>query len=221
MENDDNIVSRLDIGFTVVMDKDISNYIKRAISFPRLIRGIYGNFNSVIFFRGKRKLLIYDKNAEVSSRSNSRIPEDYVNRNVLRFEYGLYNSSSIKYHFKRKKALTVKELLSFEFHEECKDILSDVVSKLKMSNAADVPLSFDNVRTLKDALVMKVISNPENVTGLLNEIDTERKNGNISSQQAVRLKNSLRSVLDSNSSIDTYDYENELKTKLIAKINSF
>lgn len=178
-------ISKIDIGYNCIVQHNVYNYFKSILS-PKTYKGITYENETLSFIGNGGKITFYDKVAE--SKANKKLPFNYKNLNVLRYELRLNNSSLKTIGFKN---LLFEDLYN-ELHYETliNHWLNSYVQLNKVTKFKIPILKSGKVREFRDFVLAKFLNVNENQ----NELNSYLKSKFLTPKQRVDIKREISRV---------------------------
>lgn len=212
------VVTRLDVGTNLLMDKQPISYLHHFGELSRYDQKPTPQKSTLYYTQTTRKVSIYDKIAEAIDKKQV-IPQCYADKNVLRLETSaLKGQRSVMNAYKLPEPLTAAQLCDCEFYANT--IVStyiNVIQSIKIIQ--DMEININQLTTLKTVDQMgraAIIEKAGGITNLLQTIDRRRANGEITKKQASDLRRTFRKVAETSNLLLPSDEVAELNSKIEA-----
>lgn len=182
-------VTRLDLAADLVLPRPPIEYTQALIEVPRTNALRLGPA-SVLFKTTQRELAFYDKGAEVQAKGGV-LPALLQGRHVLRYELRLKQKLTKHY----GQQVRAEDLAAPAFMEKAAMDWADRGASVRFT-ALGAGLDVSTVHALRESLAAQALIVPGKEQDVLHQISHAAATGDISRQQASRLRMSVRALSD-------------------------
>lgn len=209
-------VARIDIGVNVDLDFPIAEYLSRLGSSGRYVRDVFGSGETVRYRMSARAKTFYDKITEMRKR-RAPIPEEWKNKNVLRFE--LRFLSKLRNQL-RVAPITAATLVDETFYEHVRGRLYPEFENITMTPRSQSVFNPVSVPQLKDYLAHQGMVSLGGEPCIMSMINSARRHKRISAPQAMRMRSTVRDLTQMADCSNQDPILSELSSKILFAIQN-
>lgn len=177
-------VTRLDFGCGLIVKRPVLEYLDRLGRLSRYDR--LTQPNSVYYYQNTKQLVFYDKIAEERAHKGN-IPELYLGRNVLRYEYRVI--SRLQKNLCKAEPVRASLLYNRAFYNSLLSLWRDSYSSI--NKVCDYNIDFSMINTKKELYRLGLLSFIDRMGGqaeTLKQIANAGKDGKLTPKQVYDLK---------------------------------
>lgn len=194
-------VSRMDVAYNFEVTYPPESYFYHLGNLPcykRLeqifCKGVEGLYYSSV--SDKKQLVFYDKIKETTNRKDS-IPEEYRNKNLLRYELRLKNH--IKQIFKVNK-VTVPMLYDVQFYNRIVDYWKSEYRKIVKQNEYEIDITdCKGIRDLNKIGILLLVEQQGGMNEFFKKLDQQYNTGRLDKRQRSEIKRQIKELMQNNS----------------------
>lgn len=194
-------VSRMDVAYNFEVTYPPESYFYHLGNLPcykRLeqifCKGVEGLYYSSV--SDKKQLVFYDKIKETTNRKDS-IPEEYRNKNLLRYELRLKNH--IKQIFKVNK-VTVPMLYDVQFYNRIVDYWKSEYRKIVKQNEYEIDITdCKGIRDLNKIGILLLVEQQGGMNEFFKKLDQQYNTGRLDKRQRSEIKRQTKELMQNKS----------------------
>lgn len=194
-------VSRMDVAYNFEVTHPPESYFYHLGNLPyykrleqMFYKGVEGLYYSSV--SDKKQLVFYDKIKETTNRKDS-IPEEYQNKNLLRYELRLKNH--IKQIFKVNK-VTVPMLYDVQFYNRIVDYWKSEYRKIVKQNEYEIDITeCKGIRDLNKIGMLLLVEQQGGMNEFFKKLDQQYNTGRLDKRQRSEIKRQIKGLMQNNS----------------------